>query len=323
VSKEVSGAFFEKVPDTFWGERVDKFLAARLGITRGRAQQLQGAHLVLVNGKIVKNQYRLKKGDEVEVLGDLPPPPSAVEPEFRPLTVRFEDASLLVVDKPPGLVVHPAPGVTSGTLVNALVGRGQPLSTMGGQWRPGIVHRLDKDTSGLLVIAKTDSAHRHLMEQLRNRTLQREYLVLVHGRVVPSQGTVDAPIGRHPVHRHKLAVMGTPSMGLSPLRGKVRRAITHFEVLERFSSATLLRVKLETGRTHQIRVHMKHLKHPVAGDVVYGGQKTVANGIAVPRQALHAARLTFVHPVTDRTITVESPWPDDLQRVLQALRALR
>lgn len=311
------------------GDRVDKFLAEAMKATRGQIQTLQIRGSVLVNGVPVKDHYRLRAGDRVQVTEspDLPLD-SSVGPEKIKIVVRYEDADVMVIDKPVGMVVHPGAGVKSGTLVNALLGRGGPLSTIGGPFRPGIVHRLDKDTSGLLIVAKTNVAHSHFLEQLLTRTLHRVYAVLVHGDVQPPSGVIDQPIIRHAVHRQKFTVI--KSFLYSPAhlsrREKNQRSVTgreartRYEAVERFGVATFLRVELETGRTHQIRVHMQSLKHPVVGDLVYGGRKVVVPGVEMSRQALHAHRLGFIHPVSGKTMEVESPLPKDLEKVLKGLR---
>ena len=251
------------------------------------------------------------------------PPPVAAEPEPEdiPLAVVHEDAHLLVVDKPAGLVVHPAAGAPRGTLVNALLARVRDLSGVGGTLRPGIVNRLDRGTSGLLVVAKDDETHRALARQFAGRTVEKEYLALVLGVPRARAGTIDAPIGRDPVHRKKMSVRAP--------RG--REARTSYEVAEAFAGAALLRVRLHTGRTHQIRVHLASRGHPIAGDAVYGGTRPLSlrRGalrealLDLKRPALHATRLRFVHPATGQTVTFESPLPDDLRAVLERLRRSR
>jgi len=231
----------------------------------------------------------------------------SVAAEAIPLQVVHEDADVLVVDKPAGLTVHPAPGHPRGTLVNAVLARVPDLSGIGGSLRPGIVHRLDKDTSGLLVVAKTDAAYRSLAAQVRSHTVTRVYLALVRGAVRREAGVIAAPIGRHPTHRTRMAV--TP-------RG--RPAVTHFAVRERLPGSTLLECRLETGRTHQIRVHLRHIGHPILGDPVYGGAP--AEGIG--RQALHASRLEFTHPRTGTRVVYTAPVPADFAGLLAHLRAL-
>lgn len=287
------------------GRRLDRVIAERLpDLSRSRIARLAGEGRVLVDGAPRKPAFRLRPGQRVRVL--VPPPaPARLVPEAIPLEVRYEDADLLVIDKPAGLTVHPAPGHPSGTLVNAVLARTPDLPGIGGTIRPGIVHRLDKDTSGLLVVAKTEEAQRSLASQLRDHTIVRTYLAVVRGRVRPDAGVIAAPVGRHPVHRTRIAV--TP-------RG--REAVTHYSVLERFPDATLLACRLETGRTHQIRVHLAHIGHPVVGDPVYGR----ARAPEIRRQALHAARLEFTHPRTGRRMVLTAPVPEDLARLLGRLR---
>jgi 23S rRNA pseudouridine1911/1915/1917 synthase len=272
--------------------------------TRSRAAYLAGRGEVLVEGRPGKPAVRLRAGQRVKVLGP-PTDPLSVNPEPIPLDVPYEDGDLLVVNKPAGLTVHPAPGHPRGTLVNAVLARVPDLSSGGGGLRPGIVHRLDKDTSGLMVVAKSDDAYRKLTTQLRARTIVREYLAIVGGAVLNSTGVIDAPIGRHRTHRTRMAVV---------LRG--RPAVTRYRVRERFAEATLLECRLETGRTHQIRVHLEHIGHPVLGDPVYGRTRVPE----MNRQALHAARLEFVHPRTGKLLAFAAPLPDDMVALLRRLR---
>ncbi len=246
---------------------------------------------------------RLRAGQRVQVLGP-PADALAVNPEPISLDVRYEDGDLLVVNKPAGLTVHPAPGHPRGTLVNAVLAHVPDLAS-GGALRPGIVHRLDKDTSGLLVVAKRDEAYRKLTAQLRARTVIREYLAIVRGAVANDAGVIDAPIGRHPAQRTRMAVVP---------RG--RPAVTRYRVRERLAGATLLECRLETGRTHQIRVHLQHLGHPVLGDPVYGRTRVPE----MKRQALHAARLEFLHPRTGEHLAFAAPLPDDFAALLERLR---
>ncbi len=290
------------------GRRLDVVAAERLPqLSRSRIAHLAGEGRLLVDGAPRKPAFRLRPGQQVRVL--VPPPePSGLRPEAIPLDVVYEDADLLVVNKPAGLTVHPAPGHPGGTLVNAVLARVPHLPGIGGTLRPGIVHRLDKDTSGLLVVAKSDAAQRSLAAQLKARTVARTYLAVVRGRVRRNEGVIAAPVGRHPVHRKRIAV--TP-------RG--RAAVTRYTVLERFPQASLLACRLETGRTHQIRVHLTHIGHPVLGDPVYGGARVPELG----RQALHAARLEFAHPCTGARLVFTSPVPGDIARLLARLRAER
>ncbi|MBI2132794.1 MAG: RluA family pseudouridine synthase [Candidatus Tectomicrobia bacterium] len=296
--------------------RLDTFLAARLPqFSRARLQALIKQGQVRVNGKPpAKAGQPVPPGARVEV--EVPPPePSYLVPEAIALDVRYEDAHLLVVNKPPGLVVHPGAGRKTGTLAAALLHhcRGQ-LSGIGGVERPGIVHRLDKDTSGLLLAAKTDSAHRRLSADLKARRIHRAYLAIVRGVPGRDQDAVDAPIGRHSTRRTEMAVAE---------RG--RRAVTRWKVRERFKGAALLEVTLETGRTHQVRVHLAHIGHPVLGDPVYGRGRVAKKGEELPpgliaRQALHAFRLRFTHPATGEERTIEAPPPGDFQQALEGLR---
>ena len=288
------------------GRRLDVVIAARVpSLSRSRIAQLVADGHVRVDGTPRKPAFRVGSGQAVEVV--VPPPVAvALRPEAIPLEIVLEDADLVVVNKPAGLTVHPAPGHASGTLVNALLAVVRDLAGVGGELRPGIVHRLDKDTSGLLVVAKSDAAHRALAAQFKAHTAQRTYLAVVRGRVRSDKGTVRAPLGRHPVRRKRIAVVPAG-----------RAAVTHYTVLERFRDATLLACRLETGRTHQIRVHLAHAGYPVIGDPVYGR----ARAPEIARQALHAARLEFEHPRTGRRVTCSAPVPDDMARLLARLRA--
>jgi 23S rRNA pseudouridine1911/1915/1917 synthase len=285
--------------------------------TRSQAKQLVDAGKVRVDGVVRKASFGLRAAMRVEV--DLPlAPVTTIEPEALPLDVLYEDADLLVIDKPPGMVVHPAPGARRGTVVNALVHRLGRLEGVGAALRPGIVHRLDKDTSGVLVIARTAAALEALARQFRARTLHKRYLALVHGEVRGREGVIDRPIGRDPRERKRMSTRSRQG----------RTALTRYTVLERLRGATLLAVAPETGRTHQIRVHLAAVGHPIVGDAVYGGRRrgmradSAAVLAAVPRQALHAESLTFAHPANGRTMTVTAPLPADLRRVLETLRKL-
>ena len=289
------------------GERADAALA-RLApdLTRSAAQRLLEEGRVLREGRPLRKNDKLQAGDVLAL--DLPEPqPVALEPEDIPLDIVYEDNDLLVINKPKGLVVHPAAGHWSGTLVNALLYHCRDsLSGINGELRPGIVHRIDKDTSGLLIVAKNDFAHQALAAQLQDHTLARTYVCLVVGGVREDSGVIDAPIGRHPTDRKKMAVTEKNS----------RHAVTHWRVLERFPGYTLLECRLETGRTHQIRVHMACIGHPLLGDTVYGAKKPVP-GLA--GQCLHAAELRFLHPRTGEPVTVEAPLPDWFRAVLERL----
>ena len=298
------------------GTRLDAFLARDPALSRSAAARLIEEGAVLLNGGTAKPRTLLREGDTVTVTLPEPEPAEAL-PENIPLSVVYEDADIIVIDKPKGMVVHPAPGNPSGTLVNALLYhcKGQ-LSGIGGVERPGIVHRIDKDTSGLLVAAKNDAAHRALAAALEKHEIVREYHALVRGGFRDDAGTVDLPIGRHPSDRKRMAVLGE---GM----GKSREAITHYRVLERFSGITYLALRLETGRTHQIRVHMSHLSHPLLGDEVYGGGSSPferRHAALLSGQCLHAARLTLAHPVSGEPLAFESPLPADFQKLLTILR---
>ena len=287
------------------GRRLDVVIAQRIpSLSRSRIAHLAAAGGVRVDGRARKPAFRVRRGQAVEIA--VPPAaPSELRPEAIPLEIVLEDAHLLVVNKPAGLTVHPAPGHPSGTLVNALLSAVSDLAGIGGTVRPGIVHRLDKDTSGLLVVAKSDEAHRALAAQFKAHTAQRTYLAVVRGRIARHEGTITAALGRHPAHRKRFAVVS---------RG--RPAVTHYAVLERFREATLLACRLETGRTHQIRVHLAHSGHPLVGDPVYGR----ARAPEIARQALHAARLEFTHPRTGRRVTCTAPLPEDMARLIARLR---
>lgn len=301
------------------GQRLDAWLARRLAfLSRSRLQALIDGGHVLLDGARARPSARVRPGQVVRV--HVPDPvPAEPQPEDIPIAVVHEDARLLVVDKPAGLVVHPGAGTARGTLVNALLRHVHDLSGVGGVLRPGIVHRLDRGTSGLLVVAKDDETHRSLVRQFAGRTVEKEYLALVLGLPARPAGEVDSPIGRDPVHRQKMSVRAP--------RG--REARTSWRVEERFDGAALLRVRIHTGRTHQIRVHLASIGHPVAGDAVYGGTRTPSSRRAASREALlslerpalHAARLSFAHPASGERIAFEAPLPPDLEAVLERLRA--
>ncbi|SDW04617.1 ribosomal large subunit pseudouridine synthase D [Marininema mesophilum] len=289
------------------GERLDKFLANREDDwSRMAVQAWIKDNRVLVDGQHVKSNYRLAVGEHIEVA--VPPPEELhIEAEAIPLEIVYEDDDVIVVNKERGMVVHPAPGNYSGTMVNALLYHCDDLSSVGGVIRPGIVHRIDKDTSGLIMATKNDVAHWSLAEQLKEHTVERVYETLVIGNLPHDHGTIDAAIGRDPKNRQRMAV--------DPKKGK--HAITHFEVVERFGKATLVRCCLETGRTHQIRVHMKYIGHPIVGDPVYSTQvkKWPING-----QALHAKVLGFLHPRTGDKLRFVSEVPEDMKACLVRLR---
>ncbi len=287
-------------------QRLDKYLANRLGVSRTVIQQLVDDGRARVDGRVAKASKAVQAGQQVQI--DWPPPVQMLAvPEDIPLDIVYEDDDLLVVNKPRGMVVHPAPGHSSGTLVNALLGRFAKLPTDLGTLRPGIVHRIDKDTSGLLVVAKSDLAERGLAEQLKAHTMTRVYHALVHGTFGHERGRVDAPVGRHPHKRQQMAVRED---------GGGRQAVTHFRVLETFTDYSHLELRLETGRTHQIRVHMAYIGHPVAGDPVYATQ----DPLRLAGQALHAGALGFVHPRTGNALLFHAPFPAVLESVLQTLR---
>jgi 23S rRNA pseudouridine1911/1915/1917 synthase len=298
------------------GERLDAFLASHIeGWSRARLQRLIEEADVLVNGLTVKSSYKIHAGDEIEV--ELTPPPSTLfSPEDIPLDVVYEDDDLIVVNKRAGMVVHPAAGASSGTLANALAFHFQKLSTLGGVARPGIVHRLDKGTSGLMVVAKTESAHENLADQFRAREVFKSYVALVHGQVEKKTDQIDQPISRDPRNRTRMAVVhgGRPALSI-------------YRVRKRFERFTLLNVELKTGRTHQIRVHLAWIKHPVVGDEAYGGgrDKTVPDHklrseiAKIGRQFLHAEQLGFRHPRTGAELRFTAPLPPELQALLDAL----
>jgi len=295
------------------------WLARRLpSLSRSRLQALIDEGNVLLDGARARPAARLRAGQTVRV--HVPAPvPAEPQPEDIPIAVVHEDAHLVVVNKPAGLVVHPGAGTSRGTLVNALLRHVHDLSGVGGVLRPGIVHRLDRGTSGLLVVAKDDETHRSLVRQFAGRTVEKEYVALVLGAPARTSGEVDAPIGRDPVHRQKMSVRASRS----------REARTSWLVEERFDGAALLRLRIHTGRTHQIRVHLASIGHPVAGDAVYGGTRTPSSHRAAAREALqsldrpalHSARLSFTHPASGERVRFEAPLPPDLVAVLERLRA--
>ena len=288
-------------------QRLDAFLASSLdGLTRSQATRLIESGEVAVNGRAVSKSYKLAGGEDIAVTLPEPEPVEAV-PQDIPLDVVYEDADVIVVNKPSGMVVHPAPGHPDGTLVNALLYHcAGTLSGIGGALRPGIVHRIDRDTSGLIIAAKNDAAHQYLSAQLADHTLARTYECIVVGALREDRGTVVAPIARHPTDRKRMAVVAGG-----------REAVTHWEVIARYPGYTHVRCRLETGRTHQIRVHMAYIGHPILGDTVYGAKKEVPG---LTGQCLHAVGLRFLHPRTHEVVELSCPLPEEFTRMLQKIR---
>jgi 23S rRNA pseudouridine1911/1915/1917 synthase len=330
---DAEGETTETVTIEQTGQRLDVFVATILeGATRSEAQRLiemsqEAADGVLVNGRREKPSYKVRAGDRVTVQRPAPKV-STVEAEAIPLTVLYEDSDVLVIDKPRGMVVHPAPGSESGTLVNAVLAHADDLSGIGGEQRPGIVHRLDKDTGGLLMVAKNDAAHRALQSQIEARTAERRYLAILWGVPTFQTATIDAPIGRHPGDRKKMAVVTDP-------RQTARHAFTELTVRETFfGTFALVEAKLQTGRTHQIRVHCTYIHHPIVGDALYGGLRKVPGNVPTKRreeiekamsaldgQALHAYSLAFDHPRTGERLAFTTPLPSPMQALLDALQS--
>lgn len=294
------------IPDT--GDiRIDSYIAQQLSqVSRAYVAQLIKEGKVTCNGKPCRSSLKVQSGDIVEI--ELPAPTaSLVEPQDISLDIVYEDEWIAVVNKPQGLVVHPAPGHKDGTLVNALLFHYRDnLSDLNGTYRPGIVHRIDKDTSGLLLVVKKNEIHSKISEAISRHEIKRTYLAIVCGIIQEDNGTINLPLGRNPLNRLKIAVIK---------EGK--QAVTHFRVLQRFAEYTYVELSLETGRTHQIRVHMSHISHPVLGDVLYGGRR---KNIKLEGQALHACRLEFIHPITNRDIIVEAPLPQYFQNLLEELK---
>lgn len=297
---------FIKVTESNNRERIDKVISNEQEDTsRSQVQQWIKEQRVKVNGELVKANYKCTDGDEIVI--EIPEPEKLeVVPEPMDLDIVYEDQDLLVVNKPRGMVVHPAPGHLKGTLVNGLMAHCNDLSGINGVLRPGVVHRIDKDTSGLLVIAKNDLAHKHLGQQMKDKTTTRKYEAIVHGVIPHNKGTVDAPIGRDVHDRQKMAVTDKNS----------KDAVTHFNVIERYGQFTFVECILETGRTHQIRVHMNYIDYPVAGDPKYGPKKS----LPIAGQALHAKTLGFVHPRTEEEMQFTSELPEDMSNLLDELR---
>jgi 23S rRNA pseudouridine1911/1915/1917 synthase len=309
----VSGAVAEAMAGAeAAGRRLDEVVAELAGTSRAQAARWAADGLVEVDGRPRAKSHRLSGGERLAWTPPPAPPAGAPAAEDRPLAVRYEDERLLVVAKPAGLVVHPGPGHPTGTLVNALLGRPRTSLSGGGGAadRPGIVHRLDKDTSGLLLVAKDDGAHLALARELAAHRVERRYLALVQGRLPAETGTVDAPIGRHPRDRKRMAVVPGG-----------RRAVTSWRVLETFPAVQLAEASLETGRTHQVRVHLASLRHPLVGDRTYGADPALGARLGVARPFLHAWRLAFAHPTDGHRVELTEPLPPDLQDVLDRLRA--
>ena len=293
------------------GVRLDVYVAERENLTRSASAKLIENGMVTVNGSAANKNYRLREGDKV--ITDIPEPePDRAEPENIPIDIVYEDSDLLVVNKPKGMVVHPAAGNSSGTLVNALLYHcGDSLSGINGVIRPGIVHRIDKDTSGLLVVAKNDNAHVSLAAQISSHTFDRFYEAICIGHLKESMGRIDKPIGRHPIDRKKMAIVAGG-----------RDAATNYEVIRRLEGADHIKLRLETGRTHQIRVHLSSLGHPILGDTVYGGGKSrfeITHASLLNGQCLHARTISFVHPMTGKKMSFESELPDYFSKALRLL----
>ncbi|MDF0725256.1 RluA family pseudouridine synthase [Cytobacillus sp. S13-E01] len=298
--------FEVKIEQEQKGDRIDKAVSTiNNGWSRNQVQQWIKEGLVTVNGKSIKSNYKVNEGDNILIM--LPEPVELdVVPEEMNLDIYYEDSDVLVVNKPRGMVVHPAPGHASGTLVNGLMAHCKDLSGINGVLRPGIVHRIDKDTSGLLMVAKNDVAHESLVNQLVKKTVTRKYKAIVHGIIQHDHGTIDAPIGRDKRDRQSMTVIDENS----------KEAITHFNVLDRFMDFTFVECQLETGRTHQIRVHMKYIGFPLAGDPKYGPKKT----LPIDGQALHAGILGFMHPRTQEYLEFEAPLPEEFEQILTLLK---
>ena len=283
-------------------ERIDKYLSSKLddNFSRAKIQKLIDEELILVNDKIIKSSYKVSNGDVILITDK--EEDMSIKPEKMDIDIVYEDDDVIVINKKSGVVVHPAPGNYSGTLVNGLMYLSKDLSHVNGEFRPGIVHRIDKDTSGLLIVAKNDKAHRILADELKEKRIKRKYIALVSGVINHDIGEIDAPIGRDPSDRKKMCVTSTNS----------KDAITHFRVLERYKNASLIECELETGRTHQIRVHMKYIDHPVINDPVYGKSNHGEFG-----QLLHAKEITFTHPTTKEIMTFSCEVPEEFNKILE------
>ncbi|MFW6264415.1 MAG: RluA family pseudouridine synthase [Cyanobacteriota bacterium] len=293
------------------GDRLDRWLSEQLpDLSRSRLQKLIEQGQITLNDEVcIEKKTKLKKGDRLTVT--IPPTqPLELQAESIPLDILYEDDQIIIVNKPAGLVVHPAPGHESGTLVNALLAHCNDLAGIGGIERPGIVHRLDKDTTGAIVIAKTDFAHQHLQKQIKAKTAKREYLGVVYGAPGQAEGIIDVPVGRHLVDRKKMAVVPGEKGG--------REAVTHWSVLERLGNYTLMHFQLQTGRTHQIRVHTAHIGHPIVGDPIYSSGRSV--GVNLSGQALHAWKLTLEHPVSGEVIEAIASPPKEFTKLIEVLR---
>ena len=283
-------------------ERIDKYLSSKLddSFSRAKIQKLIDEELIVVNDKVIKSSYKVSNGDVILITDK--EEDMSVKPEKMDIDIVYEDDDVMVINKKSGIVVHPAPGNYSGTLVNGLMYLSKNLSHVNGEFRPGIVHRIDKDTSGLLIVAKNDKAHRILAEELKEKKIKRKYIALVSGVINHDIGEIDAPIGRDPSDRKKMCVTSTNS----------KDAITHFRVLERYKNASLIECELETGRTHQIRVHMKYINHPVINDPVYGKNNHGEFG-----QLLHAKEITFTHPTTKEVMSFSCEVPEEFNKILE------
>jgi 23S rRNA pseudouridine1911/1915/1917 synthase len=298
------------VPDGLEGERLDAALARLFGFSRSKAAALVEDGHVVVDGAVALKSARVRGGSWLEVEIPSPPAPVQIVPEqVEGMRIVHDDEDVVVVDKPVGVAAHPSPGWTGPTVVGGLAGTGFRISTSGAAERQGVVHRLDVGTSGLMVVAKSERAYTSLKRQFKERTVDKVYHALVQGHPDPSRGTVDAPIARHPDHDYKWAVVAG---------GK--DSVTHYETLEAFPAASLLEIHLETGRTHQIRVHLSALRHPCVGDLTYGADPTLAARLGLTRQWLHAKRLGFEHPGTGERVEFSSDYPDDLQHALDLIR---
>ena len=305
-----SGERFVMVPEGLDGERLDAALARMFGLSRARAAELIGAGQVLVDGQPAAKSDRVLAGSPLSVT--LPPPRDEVrKPEPVPgLTTVYEDDDIMVVDKPRGVAAHPTPGWTGPTVLGGLLGAGHTVATSGAAERQGIVHRLDANTTGLMVVAKSEHAYSVLKQAFRDRTVSKTYHALVQGHPDPLRGTIDAPIGRHPSGDGRFAVVA-----------QGRPSVTHYDTIEAFRAASLVAIGLETGRTHQIRVHMAAVRHPCCGDLLYGADPVLAGRLGLTRQWLHAVSLSFAHPADGRPVSFDSPYPADLEHAVDTLRA--